>query len=288
MTKAIIFLSKAFKKTGLFLEKLAQSPSYHNSQVQQASAKHDMAKHPDEVYYAKQYLYHIQKALEKFKSAKIKAIDIGCGQGRLSIPLAQWCTEMIGVDFTPSSIETAKKYASEAGSSNISFVCSDILEYINKQSSMAFDLVVFTEAAFFLPSYKEVLEEIYRILKPGGVAVISFRSQWFDILYSIRARKWDSADMAVKEREGYLWGPATWFSWQTKDDIEKCLTPLGFKEIDYRGIGVCSGIEGDSLEAIARPSLLEDREMVRLMDIENKLSVQYADCGRYILAIARK
>jgi len=54
------------------------------------------------------------------------------------------------------------------------------------------------------------------------------------------------------------------------------------------GIGVASGIEGDPLSSVAQPSKLSETESARLMEIETSLAEHYAECGRYILAIAAK
>jgi len=99
----------------------------------------------------------------------------------------------------------------------------DVLKYVNQVAGNSLDFVIFTEVTFFLPSYRQVLKEIYRVLKPGGTAFVAFRSQYFYILLSARDRKWDSVEFALQKREGYLWGGQTWFSWQTKEDIDGIL-----------------------------------------------------------------
>lgn len=63
---------------------------------------------------------------------------------------------------------------------------------------------------------------------------------------------------------------------------------LGLHLLNLRGIGVCSGIEGDPLAVIARPSQLSASEQERLMEIECAVAEDYAACGRYILATAER
>jgi ubiquinone/menaquinone biosynthesis C-methylase UbiE len=220
------------------------------------------------------------------KSATV--LDLGCGQGRLSIPVSAFSKKVVGVDFTPEVIEKAKYYSTKYNCSNTTFILSDIHNYVKEYAESCFDVVLLTEVTFFLPSYKQVLSEICRILKTNGVAFISFRSQYFCILHSLRNKKWESAKMAIEQREGYLFNGQTWFSWHTKEDIVSLLTGIGFSQIDCVGIGPCSGIGGDPLELIARPCLLDEWEQSQLLDIELKLAESHANFGRYILAIARK
>ncbi len=223
-----------------------------------------------------------------FPEKTATVLDLGCGQGRLSIPLSSFSKKVIGVDFTPQAIEKANYYSSKHDCCNTTFILSDIHSYVKECSESCFDAVLLTEVTFFLPCYKQVLSEIWRILKTNGVAFISFRSQYFYTLHSLRNKKWESAKITIEQREGYLFSNQTWFSWHTKQDIISLLTGIGFSQIDCVGIGPCSGIGGDPLAVIARPSLLDKWEQSQLLDIELKLARSYADCGRYILAVARK
>ena len=104
----------------------------------------------------------------------------------------------------------------------------------------------------------------------------------------LKRKKWESAKIAILQREGYIFGGNTWFSWHTKEDIYSLLTDVGYKQISCVAIGPCSGIAGDPLEVIAHPSSLDKYEQKELSEIELKLARGYANTGRYILAIARK
>jgi SAM-dependent methyltransferase len=287
MNDIVFMIAKGFNKIGQLLEGCARSTDGHRERVRKASSLHDMARHPDEGYYAAQYLHWIRKtALPRLAGRDVVALDLGCGQGRLAIVLAEVCKNMVGVDLTPEVIARAKEYALEAGRKNIDFVVADALSYAQKQASGTFDLILLTEVTFFLPEYREVLKEMHRILKLGGVIAVSFRSQYFDILHSARHQKWDSARMAVEQREGYLWGGGTWFSWHTSEDIRHLMA--GFSQVDLMGIGVCSGIEGDPLSLVAQPSLLDVAGREKMLALELDLAQRYADNGRYILVVGTK
>jgi hypothetical protein len=58
--------------------------------------------------------------------------------------------------------------------------------------------------------------------------------------------------------------------------------------VTLQGIGVASGIPGDSHDSIARPSMLDDSQRASLMKVELALGESVPDAGRYMLAIGRK
>ena len=265
-------------------------PSSHAEAVISGMSRYDMVRHPDESYYARQYLHWIIPELKhRFPSQRADILDAGCGQGRLSIPLAQWTSgRVIGVDLTPAAIAAAEKYARDRRVTNIQFHISDVLPFLRTLPDCSVCAVLFIEVSFFLPSLGEVLGEIVRVLKANGLLFASFRSQSFNLLQTIRARLWNAAERVAIEREGCIFGGQTLFTWQTPEDVRLMLSNAGLTLRSLRGIGVFSGVKGDPLASIAQPSALGGEDQERLMKLECELAEQYVQLGRYILAIAEK
>ena len=265
----------------------------HRNKIIRSTKNYDMAASPDESYYQGQYWHWIKKYLDFSKLSKSgKYLDLGCGQGRLSMSLAKWCAnngKVIGVDFSKTAVEQASQYASESGLSNIDYYMTDILSFLKEKNSNSFDGVLLLEVTFFLPEYRSVLKEIKRILKLGGLLFVSFRSQYFDALYSVSKCNWNDIDTILKNRIGRLGGGDVYFTWQTSSEIVNLMEKeLKFEILDLCGIGCCSGIEGDPHASIARPSYLNKNEKDILMKLEIDLANSVPDAGRYILCIARK
>lgn len=63
-------------------------------------------------------------ALEPLEGARV--LDFACGQGVSSCLIADRGAEVIGIDITPESIESARRLAAEVGSS-AQFLCGDLL-----------------------------------------------------------------------------------------------------------------------------------------------------------------
>ena len=57
--------------------------------------------------------------------ARRRALDHGCGVGRLTMPLAQMFSEVIGLDVSPSMLSEARSNAGQAGLSNAWFAIAD-------------------------------------------------------------------------------------------------------------------------------------------------------------------
>lgn len=260
---------------------------------------HNMATHSDEIYYERQYWYWIKIYLENY----IKEIpdfndnimlDLGCGQGRLTIPLSKWCLKngcenIVGVDISENALNFARQFATrESVGEVIEFFEMDILDFLKDQKDATFSVVICTEVFLFYPQYKKVLNEIERVLIPGGLLIASFRSRYFNVLYSLDQKKISSLSMLLNQNEGFPWGPPTKFIWHSVSEARKVILDAGFYFLSYKGIGVCSGIEGDPLARIIRPSMLTNEEQDELMTIELAMAEEMANSGRYILITARK
>lgn len=276
-----------------------QLQAHHETNILQVSKCHNMVTHPDESYYCRQYWHWIEKALKIFEKDKAGLgspliFDLGCGQGRLTLPLAKWCQRMgngkvIGVDMSKPALDFARHSAGQEGLDDfVEFVENDILSLLHNQASSSCEVVVCTEVFynFFSHQYKKVLEQVARILAPGGLFIPSFRSRYFNILYSVFNRSWTAIPILLESIEGFPFGPPTKFSWHNVDEITDILVVAGFEVRSFKGIGICSGIESDPLAEIARPSSLSPDEQEELMKLELSLAETMADCGRYILVEA--
>jgi 2-polyprenyl-3-methyl-5-hydroxy-6-metoxy-1,4-benzoquinol methylase len=74
---------------------------------------------------------HVSEMLSIIRSrlhptfAPARALDFGCGVGRLLIPLAARCREVTGVDVSPAMLEEARRNCDAAGASHVRLVKSE-------------------------------------------------------------------------------------------------------------------------------------------------------------------
>lgn len=96
-----------------------------------------------------------------------RVLDVGCGNGHVSIPLASLGHEVVGVDSDPRSIEMARDANPFP---NASFVVQDALAL---ETDGLFDAVVCSEILEHLPQPLPFLESISAVLADDGVLLVT-------------------------------------------------------------------------------------------------------------------
>jgi SAM-dependent methyltransferase len=145
-----------------------------------------------------------------------RALDLGCGIGRLSAQIAGRFAEVVGVDVSPAMIEAAR--ALHAGRAGLRFEANSGNDLANFPAD-AFDLVFSYSVLPHLPP--DVLEsyflEVGRVLRPGGW----FRYQfWIGPAHDAAAA--DTLTIRVYDRETFL-----------RLNADAGLTVAEIDEIDY-------------------------------------------------------
>jgi ubiquinone/menaquinone biosynthesis C-methylase UbiE len=120
-----------------------------------------------------------------------RALDFGCGLGRMTRALAAHFEECVGVDISEEMIRGARD--ANAGAENVSFVVNRA-DDLSQFPDAAFDLVYSTLVLQHVPdrgAIESYVGEFCRVLRPGGLAVFGlpghipavFRLQWRRRLY---------------------------------------------------------------------------------------------------------
>ena len=145
--------------------------------------------------YADQFEPEITTLTRLAKEQNGAILDIGCGTGIVTIPLAKLGFETVGVDLSEPMLAQARE---KAELPNLEFVLGDALEFTLTKT---FNLAIMTGNAFqgFLgkAALTRLLKSIHAHLEPGGLFVFDTRLP-----------------------EGYGLGPTDFELWQTYVDHE--------------------------------------------------------------------
>jgi SAM-dependent methyltransferase len=125
---------------------------------------------------------HVSEVLSIIRSrlhpefAPARALDFGCGVGRVLIPLAARCCEVTGVDVSPAMLEEARRNCDAAGASQVRLIRSDDnLSEIRGEFDFVHSYIVLQHIP--VERGERLVGELARRLAPDGIGV-------FHVVYS--------------------------------------------------------------------------------------------------------
>ena len=127
-------------------------------------------------------------------------LDVGCGIGGASRHLAKGFgegTSVTGITLSPKQVSRAKELAEQQGVRNANFRVMNALAMDFPDNS--FDLVWACESGEHMPDKKKYVEEMVRVLKPGGTLVVATWCQRDDRDEPFSARELTNLNYLYKE-----------------------------------------------------------------------------------------
>jgi len=131
----------------------------------------------------KRHLDHLKEFAGK------RVLNVACGTGELSLYLAHIGCEVVSFDFSPKSVEYAKEMARINGyDDRIQVDEMDIRDLTYPDES--FDVVTGEAALHHVIKYDNCFENMYRVLKPGGVALFTENFEFDPLIRLMRPINW--------------------------------------------------------------------------------------------------
>jgi SAM-dependent methyltransferase len=208
-----------------------------------------LGKQFDEAYTLKQA--RLVKRLLKARKGQ-RVLDIPCGQGRLTIPLARMGLVMTGVDLTAAFIRRARCQARKA-KLDIRFLQGDMRDIaFDGKFDAAFNW--FTSIGY--SSSKDDLafcKKVFRALKPGGRFLVEtinlswllrhFRERTEETVSGVRIlhhNRWDARTRRLSSTWTFRWGKvterkATSIRAYTGPELRALLRAAGFRDVRLYG-----------------------------------------------------
>ncbi len=115
-----------------------------------------------------------RRILEMVESLRGRALDIGCGSGRLLLDLTRRGFETVGIDLSPTMIDATRELFRRNGLAPPELFVADVESL--PFGDGRFDLVTAGGVIEYLAEDDAALAEIRRVLAPGGRLVVSVRN----------------------------------------------------------------------------------------------------------------
>jgi 2-polyprenyl-3-methyl-5-hydroxy-6-metoxy-1,4-benzoquinol methylase len=134
-------------------------------------------------------LVEIEKIMKYLESHNVevrhnKALDFGCGVGRLTQALARYFDSVDGLDIAPSMIQLANRYNSFGDRVHYYLNNSEDLSNFSEDS---YDFIYTTDVLQHIPPKQSLnyLIELIRILSPKGILIFQLPSENLNIIYNL-------------------------------------------------------------------------------------------------------
>ena len=103
-----------------------------------------------------------------------RVLEVGCGQGHLTVRLAERGIDVVGIDANASAPEVS-------GSDRVMYMKAEDLEFPDEE----FDAIVSVHAIEHIPPLEQAMAEMARVLKPGGQALFVYPAEPVQGLYAV-------------------------------------------------------------------------------------------------------
>ncbi|HVJ00828.1 MAG TPA: bifunctional 2-polyprenyl-6-hydroxyphenol methylase/3-demethylubiquinol 3-O-methyltransferase UbiG [Sphingomonas sp.] len=152
------------------------------------------------------------------------ALDVGCGAGLLTEPLARLGARATGVDAAPENIGAARAHAAAVGL-DVEYVAGGIEDLAGRQ----FDLVVSMEVIEHVANPANFVAGLADALAPGGLMILSTPN---------RTPLSRIAMITIGEGTGAIpKGTHDWEAFLTPDELTTLLQGAGLEVSNLRGLG---------------------------------------------------
>ena len=155
-----------------------------------------------------------------------RAIDFGCGVGRITLPLAKRCENVVGVDISENMLKEARQNSEKFGLTNLSFVKSDDnLSNLSGEFDFIHSFIVFQHIK---PNLGEaIFRKFVEMLSEGGIGALHFTyyNNQFSRSQKIRSRFYRDFSWTYKLRN-FLLGSDEAFIQMYLYDINRLLLIL--------------------------------------------------------------
>jgi len=176
--------------------------------------------------------YGLREWITKFAPREGKVIEAGCGLGRYVFYLAKMGIDIDGIDFEQATINFLNNWKLK---NNLvgNFQTADVTKLPYNDSSLS-GYISLGVIEHFIEGPQRPLSEAYRVLRPGGVAIITTPSKSFS--YYLQRIITEKTKSFVKKITNKNYKPRPFFQYfYSKNQLKKFVEKEGFRVTKYKG-----------------------------------------------------
>ncbi len=133
-----------------------------------------------------------------------RALDAGCGAGRLTQALSERYDHVVGVDISEPLIDIARQHSAP----NVRYVVGDLRSF---RDAMGFNLVLSSTTLHHVPDLDAALLHLQGLVRPGGIAILIDNvasrptpPRWIHVLGAVRDFPSDVARLGWRQAKWLL------------------------------------------------------------------------------------
>jgi glycosyltransferase involved in cell wall biosynthesis/ubiquinone/menaquinone biosynthesis C-methylase UbiE len=178
-------------------------------------------------------LFHLRLELVRRLGQGKRMLDLGCGGGAYLVPLLEEGFEVVGLDFSRKLLNELKQEWRRSGGVAARLLLHHADARAIPEPDKSFDLVFSLSTLYHVPKVEQVIEEVWRVLKEGGLALLEFGN--LRSLNTIEASRASTGVTSYHVRLGWL---------------DRKLRQTGFEVVERRAFQLFPLYGGGSPQAV--------------------------------------
>lgn len=158
--------------------------------------------------------------------AGLSILDVGCGGGLLSEPLARLGARVTGIDASEKSIGVARLHAAESG---LEIDYRPVAAEILAEAGERFDVVLAMEIVEHVPDVPDFIRTVSGLVAPGGLLLVATLNRTL--------KAWALAIVGAEYVLGWLpRGTHDWAKFVTPDELSAAIEAAGLAVRERKGV----------------------------------------------------
>ena len=127
--------------------------------------------------YGEKAIEYLAQRFELDKSARV--LDLGCGAGQITVPLAAHVGEVVGMDPNETMLDHARQRAESAGQENIEWVLGSDSDLMERATPLGPFRLTTMGRSFHWMDQRATLDHLRSMTEPGGGVALLNDPEWF-------------------------------------------------------------------------------------------------------------